>query len=82
MAGHADRVFSRSDEDRCDRAAIEPRRHGPQRECNLSFFSGEQALIKRDKTEAARMFQRAHEVCNVHTVPALAATLELKRLGN
>jgi lipoprotein NlpI len=66
-------------------AITPPSNHGAMgrgRECNLSFFSGEQALIKSDTAEAARLFQRARNVCNVHTVPALAATLELKRLGN
>jgi tetratricopeptide (TPR) repeat protein len=61
-----------------------PSSHGAMgrgRECNLSFFSGEQALIKSDSAEAARLFLRAHEVCNVHTVTSLAAGVELKRLG-
>jgi hypothetical protein len=47
----------------------------------LSFFTGEQALIKKDSGEATRLFSRAHEVCNVHTVTALATMVELKRLG-
>ena len=61
-----------------------PSNHGAMgrgRECNLSFFAGEQALIKKDSAEATRLFARAHEVCNVHTVTSLAATVELKRLG-
>ena len=61
-----------------------PSSHGSMgrgRECNLSFFTGEQALIKKDNAEASRLFARAHEICNVHTVTGLASTVELKRLG-
>lgn len=61
-----------------------PSNHGAMgrgRECNLAFFTGEQALIKTDSAEAARLFLRAHEMCNIHTVTALAARVELKRLG-
>jgi tetratricopeptide (TPR) repeat protein len=61
-----------------------PSSHGAMgrgRECNLSFFTGEQATIKKDSAEATRLFTRAHEVCNVHTVTALATMVELKRLG-
>jgi tetratricopeptide (TPR) repeat protein len=61
-----------------------PSSHGAMgrgRECNLSFFSGEQALIKKDGAEAARLFLRARAVCNIHTVHYLAAGVELKRLG-
>ena len=54
---------------------------GRARECNLSFFTGEHALIKADGTEAARLFLRAREVCNIHTLHYLAAGIELKRLG-
>jgi tetratricopeptide (TPR) repeat protein len=54
---------------------------GHARECNLSFFSGEQALAKNDGAEAARQFVRARAVCNIHTVHYLAAGVELKRLG-
>jgi tetratricopeptide (TPR) repeat protein len=54
---------------------------GHARECNLSFFSGEQALAKNDSAEAARQFLRTRAVCNVHTVHYLAAGVELKRLG-
>jgi lipoprotein NlpI len=54
---------------------------GRARECNLSFFSGEQALVKNDGAEAARLFVRARAVCNIHTVHYLAAGVELKRLG-
>lgn len=61
-----------------------PSSHGTMghgRECNLSFFSGEQALIKSDSAEAARRFMRARAVCNIHTVSYLAAGVELKRMG-
>ena len=61
-----------------------PSSHGAMgrgRECNLSFFSGEQALVKNDSAEAARQFVRARAVCNIHTVHYLAAGVELKRLG-
>ena len=54
---------------------------GRARDCNLSFFSGEHALVKGNNAEAARLFVRAREVCNVHTVHFLAAGVELKRLG-
>jgi tetratricopeptide (TPR) repeat protein len=61
-----------------------PSSHGAMgrgRECNLAFFSGEQALIKKDGAEAARQLTRARAVCNIHTVHYLAAGVELKRLG-
>jgi tetratricopeptide (TPR) repeat protein len=61
-----------------------PSSHGAMgrgRECSLTFFSGEQALIKSDGAEAARQFTRARAVCNIHTVHYLAAGIELKRLG-
>jgi hypothetical protein len=54
---------------------------GHARECNLSFFAGEQALAKNDSAEAARLFTRARAVCNIHTVQFLATGVELKRLG-
>ncbi|MBI3703250.1 MAG: tetratricopeptide repeat protein [Rhizobiales bacterium] len=54
---------------------------GRARECNLSFFTGEHALVKGDKAEAARLFVRVREVCSIHTVHFLAAGVELKRLG-
>jgi tetratricopeptide (TPR) repeat protein len=54
---------------------------GHARECNLSFFAGEQALAKKDSAEAARLFARARAVCNIHTAQHLAAGVELKRLG-
>lgn len=54
---------------------------GRARECNLSFFTGEHALIKGNGAEAAPLFLRTREVCNLHTVQYLAAGIELKRLG-
>lgn len=54
---------------------------GHARECNRSFFTGEQALAKNDNAQAAQMFTRARAVCNIHTVQYLAAGVELKRLG-
>ena len=61
-----------------------PSSHGAMghgRACNLAFFFGEQALVKKDSTEASRQFQSARDVCNVHTLQYLAAGVELKRLG-
>ena len=61
-----------------------PSNHGAMghgRECSLSFFVGENALIKKDSAEATRQFQRALAVCNIHTVTYLTAGVELKRLG-
>jgi tetratricopeptide (TPR) repeat protein len=61
-----------------------PSSHGAMghgRECNLSFFAGEQALAKKDSAEATRLFTRARAVCNIHTLHYLAAGVELKRLG-
>jgi tetratricopeptide (TPR) repeat protein len=54
---------------------------GHARECNLSFFAGEQALAKKDDVEATRLFTRARAACNIHTVQYLATGVELKRLG-
>ena len=54
---------------------------GRARDCNLSFFTGEDALIKGNVAEAARLFNHVREVCNVHTVHFLAAGAELKRMG-
>ena len=51
------------------------------RECNVSFFAGEQALAKKDPAEATRQFVRARAICNIHTIHYLAAGVELKRLG-
>jgi len=54
---------------------------GRARDCNLSFFTGEDALIKGNAAEAARLFIHVREVCNIHTVHYLAAGAELKRMG-
>jgi tetratricopeptide (TPR) repeat protein len=54
---------------------------GRARECNLSFFTGEEALAKNDSAEAARLFTRTRAVCNIHTLLYLTAGVELKRLG-
>jgi tetratricopeptide (TPR) repeat protein len=61
-----------------------PSSHGSMghgRACNMLFFSGENALIKKDSAEAARQFQHAREVCNIHTFNHLAVGVELQRLG-
>ena len=52
---------------------------GRGRECAVAFFAGEQALAKGSKADATPLFQRAKEVCNVHSVYSLAADVELKR---
>jgi tetratricopeptide (TPR) repeat protein len=54
---------------------------GHSRECNLSFFAGEQALAKNESAQAARLFTRARAACNIHTVQYIAAEVESKRLG-
>ncbi len=53
---------------------------GHARECNLSFFAGEQALAKKDDAEATRLFTRARAACNIHTMQYLATGVELKRM--
>ncbi len=62
----------------------QPSSHGAMghgRACNMSTFSGELALVKKDSAEAARQFDEARAVCNVHTTNYLVAGVELKRLG-
>ncbi len=54
---------------------------GHARECGVSFFTGEQALAKKDATAATQQLTHARAVCNIHTVYYLAAGVELKRLG-
>ncbi len=54
---------------------------GRARACNLSFFTGQQALAKGDNAEGAKLLLHVHEVCNIHTVHYLAAGAELKRMG-
>jgi len=51
------------------------------RECNVSFFTGQHALVKRDLAEGARLLQSARDVCNALSVQHLAAVAELKRLN-
>lgn len=53
---------------------------GKGRECNLSFFAGEHALAKGDRAQARTHFVRAHEVCNIHSLPYLGARVELERM--
>jgi tetratricopeptide (TPR) repeat protein len=53
---------------------------GRARECNLSFFAGEDALGKNDREQARPHFVRAREVCNIHTLQYLAAGVELERM--
>jgi tetratricopeptide (TPR) repeat protein len=55
---------------------------GRGRECNLSLFVGEDALDKGDREQAARLFLRAREVCNIHTLQHLVASTELARMKN
>jgi len=54
---------------------------GRARDCNLSFFTGEDALAKGNIAEATRLFNHVREVCNIHTANYLAAGAELKRMG-
>ena len=54
---------------------------GRGRECNLSFFTAQQSLIKNDAADAARLFQKARAACNIHALIYLAAGVELKRLA-
>jgi tetratricopeptide (TPR) repeat protein len=61
-----------------------PSSHGAMghgRECNLAFFAGQDALLKKDNAGAAARFQRARAFCNIHTTTYLAAGAELMRLG-
>lgn len=61
-----------------------PSNHGAMghgRECNLAFFVGQDALLKKDNAGAAARFQRARAFCNIHTTTYFAAGAELKRLG-
>ncbi len=54
---------------------------GRSRECNLSFFTGEDALAKGNAAEGTRLLNHVREVCNIHTVYYLAAGAELKRIA-
>ena len=60
-----------------------PSNHGAMgrgRECNLSLFSGEDALGKGNSEQAQQRLLRAREICNIHTVQYLVAGIELGRL--
>ena len=54
---------------------------GRARDCNLSFFTGEDALVKGNSADATKQFTHVREVCNIHSVNYLAAGAELKRMG-
>lgn len=61
-----------------------PSNHGAMghgRECNLAFFSGEDALLKKDYAGATAQFRRARAVCNIHSTTYVVAGAELKRLA-
>ena len=53
---------------------------GRSRDCNMSFFVGQNALIKGDTAAAERHLRHAGEVCNPHTMTALATGVELARI--
>lgn len=53
---------------------------GRSRDCNMSFFVGQDLLAKGDRAAAERSLRHAQEVCNIHAVTALAAEVELARL--
>ena len=60
-----------------------PSNHGAMgrgRECNLSMFAGEDALGKGDSAQAQKLIERAHEICNIHTLQHLVAVTELNRM--
>ena len=60
-----------------------PSNHGAMgrgRECNLSLFSGEDALGKGNNEQAQQRILHAREVCNIHTLQYLVAGIELGRL--
>jgi tetratricopeptide (TPR) repeat protein len=64
--------------------ASAPSNHGTMRrsrDCNLSLFLGEDALGKANVEQARQFIQRAHEVCNNHTLQYLVAGTELGRMG-
>jgi tetratricopeptide (TPR) repeat protein len=54
---------------------------GRARDCNLSFFTGEDALSKGNSADAARLLAHAREVCSVHSMHYLVAGVDLKRTG-
>ena len=53
---------------------------GKSRDCNMSFFVGQDALIRSDTAGAERNLRHAREVCNPQTMNALAAGVELARI--
>lgn len=53
---------------------------GRGRECNLSLFTGEDALGKGNSEQAGLLIRRAREVCKVHTLQYLVAGIELDRM--
>jgi tetratricopeptide (TPR) repeat protein len=53
---------------------------GHSRECNLSLFTGEDALGKGNGEQARSPMLRAREVCGMHTLQYLVASVELERL--
>lgn len=53
---------------------------GRSRECNMSFFVGQAALIKGDAATAERSLKQALAVCNARMTVSAAADAELKRL--
>jgi tetratricopeptide (TPR) repeat protein len=60
-----------------------PSSHGAMgrgRECNLSLFTGEDALGKGNSEQAQQLILRAREVCNIHTLQYLVAGTELERM--
>jgi hypothetical protein len=60
-----------------------PSNHGAMgrgRECNLSLFTGEDALGKGNSEQARQLILRAREVCNIHTLQYLVAETEFDRM--
>jgi tetratricopeptide (TPR) repeat protein len=53
---------------------------GRGRECNLSLFTGEDALAKSNVEQARHQMLHAREVCNPHTLQYLVAGVELDRM--
>jgi tetratricopeptide (TPR) repeat protein len=53
---------------------------GRSRECNLSLFTGEDALGKGDQEKARPLMLRARETCNIHTLQYVVADAELHRI--
>jgi len=53
---------------------------GRSRECNMSLFTGEDALGKGDQSKARQLILRAQETCNIHTLQYVVADAELRRI--